>query len=164
MRFHIQFRVLFVLLNNNILTVKSLGDRQQVFGESFKCLWGNYGEIFFLNKHVFPLQNLHHFFIFFFKKLLFFNWRIIALQRCVHFCHTSTWIRHRYTYIPSLLKLSPIFFPALQIDTEPLFEFPESYSKFSLAIYFIYDKVYVSMPLSQFIPQWHFLPSTFSTP
>ena len=60
MRFHIQFRVLFVLLNNNILTVKSLGDRQQVFGESFKCLWGNYGEIFFLNKHVFPLQNLHH--------------------------------------------------------------------------------------------------------
>ena len=35
-----------------------------------------------------------------------------------------------------------------------------SYSKFSLAIYFIYDKVYVSMLLSQFILWWDFLPST----
>ena len=31
-----------------------------------------------------------------FFKVLFFNWRIIALQNFV-FCQTSTWISHRYT-------------------------------------------------------------------
>ena len=41
-----------------------------------------------------------------FKKInLFFYWRIIALQNFVVFCQTSTWITHRYTYIPSLLNL-----------------------------------------------------------
>ena len=44
----------------------------------------------------------------FFKKIsLFFNWRMIALQNFVVFCQTLTWISHRYTYIPSLLKLPP---------------------------------------------------------
>ena len=38
---------------------------------------------------------------------LFFYWRIIALHDSVVFCQTSTWISHRYTYIPSLLNLSP---------------------------------------------------------
>ena len=35
------------------------------------------------------------------------KWRIIALQCCIHFCHTSTWISHRYTYLPFLLNLLP---------------------------------------------------------
>ena len=38
---------------------------------------------------------------------LFFYWRIIALQNFVVFCQTSTWMSHRYTYIPSLLNLLP---------------------------------------------------------
>ena len=38
---------------------------------------------------------------------LFFNWGVIALQYCVRFCHTSKWISHRYTYVPSLLNLPP---------------------------------------------------------
>ena len=42
---------------------------------------------------------------------LFFCWRIIDLQNFAVFCQTSTWISHRYTYIPSLLKLSPISLP-----------------------------------------------------
>ena len=29
------------------------------------------------------------------------------LQYCIGFCHTSTWISHRYTYVPSLLSLPP---------------------------------------------------------
>ena len=44
--------------------------------------------------------------VFFFFSLFIFSWRIVALQCCVGFCHTSTWISHRYTYIPSLLSLS----------------------------------------------------------
>ena len=48
-----------------------------------------------------------------FKKiLLIFNWRMIALQHCVGFCHTATCISHRYTRIlppepPSHLPLHP---------------------------------------------------------
>ena len=42
-----------------------------------------------------------------FFNLFTFNWRIIAPQSCVGFCHISTWISCRYTYIPSLLSLPP---------------------------------------------------------
>ena len=33
-----------------------------------------------------------------------YNWRVIALHCRVGFCHTSAWISHRYTYVPSLLS------------------------------------------------------------
>ena len=48
----------------------------------------------------------------------FFNWRIIALQCNVGFCHTLTWISHKYTYIPSLLNLpsNPALRPPLGHD------------------------------------------------
>ena len=42
-----------------------------------------------------------------YKYIYIFNWRIIALQNSVIFCQVSTWISHRYTYIPSLLNLPP---------------------------------------------------------
>ena len=46
--------------------------------------------------------------VFFFKLLYFmFNWMIITLQYCDGFCLTSTWIDHRYTYVPSLLEPLP---------------------------------------------------------
>ena len=48
-------------------------------------------------------------------NLFIFNWRIIALYYHVPFCHTSTWISHRYTYVPTLLKLPPIFHPSLPL-------------------------------------------------
>ena len=47
------------------------------------------------------LEALH------FLKKVIFNWRIVALQYCVGFCHLSTWISHRYTYVSSLLNLPP---------------------------------------------------------
>ena len=49
--------------------------------------------------------------LFFPPIYLFFNWKIIALQNFVVFCQTSTWISHRYTYIPSLLNLPPLSLP-----------------------------------------------------
>ena len=36
-----------------------------------------------------------------FLTLFIFNWRIIALQYCIGFCHTSTWISHKYNMSPS---------------------------------------------------------------
>ena len=83
-----------------------------------------------------------------------FNWRIIALQYCVHFSQISTWISHRYTCVPSLLNLPLTSFPILpfQIVIETLFEFPESHSKFPLATYFIFGNVYVSVLCSPYIP------------
>ena len=47
----------------------------------------------------------------FLKNVFVFNWKIIALQYCVGFCHTSTWISHRYTYVPSLLNFPPTSHP-----------------------------------------------------
>ena len=69
-------------------------------------------------------------------NLSIYYWTINALHNFAIFCQTSTWISHRYTYIPSVLNLSPISLPIqpLQFDTEPMFEFPELYSKFLLTI------------------------------
>ena len=55
-----------------------------------------------------------------------------------------------YTYIFSLLNLPPISFPIppLQVDTEPLFEFPQPYSKFLLAISFTFGNVSFHVTLS----------------
>ena len=58
----------------------------------------------------------------FLKKLFMFYWKIIALQNFAVLCQTSTWISHRYTYVPSLLNLPFISLPILplQVDIEPL--------------------------------------------
>ena len=47
----------------------------------------------------------------------------------------------------------PISF--LQIDTEPLFEFPEPYSRLPLAIYFTYGNVSFHVTLSYISPSLH---------
>ena len=49
----------------------------------------------------------------FFSPFIFISWRLITLQYCSGFCHTLTWISHRFTYIPhpdhpSHLPLHPI--------------------------------------------------------
>ena len=44
----------------------------------------------------------------------FFFCTVFALQYCAGFCHTSTRISHRYTCVPSFLKLPPITQCSLQ--------------------------------------------------
>ena len=75
-----------------------------------------------------------HYIFSFFKKIIF-NWRIIALQHCVGFCHTSAGISHRYTYVPSLLNFPPTSHPILPLQTvkEHWVELPVLYRKFPLA-------------------------------
>ena len=38
--------------------------------------------------------------LFYFQETNIFYWSIIALQYCVHFCYTTKWISHMYTYNP----------------------------------------------------------------
>ena len=71
-----------------------------------------------------------------------FNRRIIALQCCVGFCHTTAWISCKYTYVPSLLNLpSPPHLTLLEHQVE----LPVSYSNFPLALCLPYGNVYVSV-------------------
>ena len=53
-------------------------------------------------------------------KKFILNWIIIALQCCVGFWYTLTWISHKYTYVPALLNLLPTLYsiPPLQVVTE----------------------------------------------
>ena len=93
----------------------------------------------------------------------FLNWRLIALQNFVVFCQTSTSISHRFTQGFFLPKLPPMSLPIpyFWIVTGSLFEFPESYSKFPLAIYFTYGIVsfhvtlHTSHPLPPPLPCVH---------
>ena len=69
------------------------------------------------------------------SSIYFFDWRMIALQYCDSFCHTSAWISHRYTYVPSLLNLPPAshVLPLWVVREHPI-ELPASYSKLPVAI------------------------------
>ena len=61
--------------------------------------------------------------IFFVCLYVYFNWRMIALQYSVGFCHTSTWINHRYTYIPFLLNLPPTSHSSMLVQNPSLNSF-----------------------------------------
>ena len=95
-----------------------------------------------------PVSHLHQHFLF-----KFFNWRVIAKQYCVGFCHITPGISHRYTYVTSLLNLS----------TPPTPSHPSRLSKntgvsslyltaASHWLCFTHGCVYMSMLLSQFVP------------
>ena len=74
-------------------------------------------------------------------RILYFR-----VQSCVGFCHTSTWISHRYTHVPSLLTLPrtshPI--PLLYVGTEcQIWALCIVTINSHPPLYFIYVNVYV---------------------
>ena len=83
-----------------------------------------------------------------------FYWRIITLQYCYGFCHTSAWRRHRYTCVPLILNPlpspSPLHLSRLSQSTSSACS--ASCIKHELVIYFTFDNIYVSMLLSHIIP------------
>ena len=85
------------------------------------------------------------------KKLFIFNWRIIALQYCVGFCHISTWISHRYRYVRSLLNLphTPSH-PSWWSQSPSLSSLSHITNPHWLSN-FMYGNVYVSLLPSQFV-------------
>ena len=95
-----------------------------------------------------PRDALHKYFL---KNNLFFNWRNIALQCCVGFCHTTMQFSHNYTYIASLLSLPPLL-PSLWVITEHQAGLPVLYSSFSPAVCLAHGNVGMLMLPSRFIP------------
>ena len=93
------------------------------------------------------------------ETFIFFNMNLFKLEVnyftiLYWFCHTSTWIRHRYTRVPHPEPLLPppsLYHPSGSSQgTSP--KHPVSCIKPGLAIHFIYDIIHVSMPFSQIIP------------
>ena len=85
---------------------------------------------------------------------LIFNWRIITLYSSDGFCDRSIWISHRHIHVLSLLNLTPTpspFHPSRVLQSTS-FEFPASYSKFPLAIYFTYSFQSYSLKSSHPLP------------
>ena len=46
-----------------------------------------------------------------FSEFIYFNWRLIILQYCSGFCHTSTWISHGHTSVPHPETVPPTSLP-----------------------------------------------------
>ena len=70
-----------------------------------------------------------------------FNWRITALQCCGGLCHTTMWIGHRDTRVPSLVNHPPT-------PLEYQLQLPVLHSTFPLAVNFNHGNVHVSRTLS----------------
>ena len=80
-----------------------------------------------------------------------FNWRIIALQCCVGFCHTITESATSiHMSLPSWTSLLPT--PRSRLLQSTVFELPVLHRSFQLAVCFTYRNGHVSALLSQFAP------------
>ena len=105
---------------------------------------------------------------------IFFSWKIIVLQCCIGFCHTTVQISHNYIYIyiniSSLIPLSSL--PSRSAQRTRLGSLCYQAASYKLSILYlivciyIYIYIYVSVLLSQFVLPSHSLAvstSLFST-
>ena len=96
----------------------------------------------------------------FFLKFIYFNWKIITLQYCNSFRHTSVWIGHRCAWVPSILKSLPPPSPPhpFRLLQSTGFGCAASSMELILAIYLTYGIGHASTLFSQIIPlsasQW----------
>ena len=86
---------------------------------------------------------------------MYFNWRIITSQSCDGFCHTSTWICHRYTCVPPCW--TPLSTPSSPcpsgLSQGTCFGYPASCIELVLVIYLIYgDGCLVTLVSNSFDP------------
>ena len=99
------------------------------------------------------IETLLPYFLLFFVKLFFFNWKIISLQYFGDYCHVLTWITHGCSCVtPSWTcpPPSPSHHSGLFQSTG--FMCPVSCLELALVIYFTYCNIYVSMVFSQITP------------
>ena len=88
------------------------------------------------------------------------NWKLITLQYCGGFSHTSKWISHGGTCVPpskTLLPPASLPHPSGLLQSTS-FECPASCIKLALVIYFTYGNIHVSMLVSHIVS-----PSPFPT-
>ena len=113
--------------------------------------WTLVGKVMSLLFFFLASQDFNIYFLF--KKLIYFNWRLITLQYCSGFCHTLTWISHGYTCVHpfrnSLPSPSTSHPPGLSQCTG--FECPASCIELGLAVCFTYGDIHVSVLFSQII-------------
>ena len=97
-------------------------------------------------------MSLLLFFFNFFLKIFIFN--LFYFTILYWFCHTSTWIHHRCTWVPNpeppLPPSSPYHLSGSSPCTSP--KHPVSCIEHRLAIRFLQDSIHVSMPFSQIFP------------
>ena len=84
-----------------------------------------------------------------------FNWRIIALQNFVVFCHTSTRISHRYMHVTSFpnLPFIPISIPPFSLSQSPCLS-SLSHIANSCWLSILHMVLQISMLLSPYISPW----------
>ena len=91
---------------------------------------------------------------FFITSLLEYNCFTVVCQFLLYNKVNQLYV-YIYLHILSLLRLPPTLpIPPLQVDTQHRADLPVQRSCFPLAIYFTFGSVYMSMPLSHFVPPY----------
>ena len=92
--------------------------------------------------------------LFFLTSLLGYNCSTMVCQFLLYNKVNQLYI-YIHPHIPSLLRLPPTFpIPPLQVDTKHRADLPVLCGSFPLAISFTFGNVYMSMPLSHFVPAY----------
>ena len=104
--------------------------------------------------NIFPCPFIHSFIYF----NIFIGVRLLY-NGVLSFCFITKWISYTFTYIPislpSCVSLPPTLpIPPLLVVTKHRADLPVLCTRLPLAIYSTFGSVYMSMPLSHFVPAY----------